>query len=141
MMGFYYCPSCAQVFFLPEAAYLCSRTHVVGVWKDGKKRKFVVSQRVETDRQPWAIPEVVEEKEVLNQDQVDSWLDECQNPSDSATDFTDYRRHFGGYQTFGGRHLTRAQVIDKFGDYVLRPAKENPEMKAPGDTTPVVANP
>ena len=68
-----YCPSCARVFFLPaEEACLCARNHVSTPWKDGKIRRYIIVERAETNRAPWVIPEVVEEREVPQQEQVES---------------------------------------------------------------------
>jgi hypothetical protein len=124
MMMFYYCPTCARVYYLPqEAAYLCAKNHVIATWSDGVKRKYVISDRAETDKPPWPIPDLVEEKEMTHQEWFESWLVSCPYPTDADTGMGDRRRHFG-FGTIGGKHLTRQQVVDKFGDYVLRAASE-----------------
>lgn len=118
-MKLFACPSCARVFYLPDGpGYLCGRVHPVSVWEDGKKRRFVISEKTEANRPPWPIPELVEEKELLNQDMTESWLAECEHPED--TDYGDMRRHFG-YGAFGARHLKREDVARKYRGYVLVP--------------------
>ena len=117
-MRLYYCLACARVYYLrEEAAYICSRNHVPAVWKDGRRHRYLISARADTDKPPWAVPPLVEEREVPQQDLVESWLDVCKFPSD--TEYGDYRRHFG-YNAFGGRHLTREDVVSKYREYVLR---------------------
>ena len=114
----FYCPSCTRVYCLPEdSSYICGRVHVPSVWTDGKRRRFVLSERTESNRPPWPIPPMAEEREVLEQELTESWLDACKNPDD--TDYGDYRKHFG-YGAFGGRHLARDQVVSKYAEYVLR---------------------
>ena len=117
-MKLYFCQSCARVYYLKEdSQYLCGRIHAASVWPDGKLRRFVISQRTETNRPPWPIPKVVEERELFNQDVIETWLDECQHPDDS--DYGDVIRHFG-YSAPGGRHLTTEQVLDRYKQFVLK---------------------
>jgi len=117
----YYCPTCTRVYYLSEYwDYLCGRAHVTSVWPDGKTRRFFISERTETNRPPWVIPKLVEERELLNQDVFESWLDTCKYPED--TDYRDLKRHFG-YGAPGGRHMTREQIIERFGQYVLKPVE------------------
>jgi len=66
----------------------------------------------------WKAEILVEERELLNEDATESWLSPCAHPQD--TDFGDLRRHFG-YGAPGGKHLTRDQVIKKYGQFVLKP--------------------
>ncbi len=117
----YFCPTCTRVYYLSEeAAYLCGRNHATAVWEDGRLRRFVISNRDETNKPPWPIPALSEEREILNQDFIESWIDACPNPED--TEFGDFRRHFG-YGAPGGRHLTRDQVLAKYSSFVLRPVE------------------
>jgi len=114
----YYCPTCTRVYYLSEYwEYLCGRIHVATVWPDGKHHRFFVSERAESNRPPWAIPKLVEERELLNQEVIETWLDTCKYPED--TDYGDVRRHYG-YGAPGGKHLTREQVVDRYGEYVLK---------------------
>jgi hypothetical protein len=115
----YACPSCTRVFYLSEGpGYLCGRVHPVSVWEDGKRRRFVISEKTEANRPPWPIPELAEERELLNQDMVESWLTACEHPEDE--DYMDTRRHFG-YGALGARHLSREEVTRKYQGYVLVP--------------------
>ena len=117
----YYCPACARVYCLKEESrYLCGRIHSASVWADGRTRKFFISERSEINRPPWEIPEVVEERELLNEDVTETWLGACEHPED--TNYGDVQRHFG-YGAPGGRHLTRSQVISKYGMFVLEPTE------------------
>ena len=97
--------------------YLCGRNHAPSIWPDGRVRRFNISEKEETNRPPWPIPELVEERELLTQELTESWLNECQNPEDE--DYGDVRRHFG-YGAPGGRHLTKEQVIAKYEGFVLK---------------------
>ncbi len=117
-MKLFFCPVCSRVYYLPEdRSYLCGRNHLRAVWSDGKTRRLIISERSDINRPPWPIPSIVEEKELLQQDLVEDWLEECKHPDDP--DFGDFRRHFG-YGTMGGRHLTTAEVVGKYSDYVLK---------------------
>jgi hypothetical protein len=119
----YACPSCTRVFYLPEGpGYLCGRVHPVSVWQDGKKRRFVISEKTEANRPPWPIPDLAEEKELLNQDMIESWLTACEHPEDG--DYGDTRRHYGG-GAFGARHLKRDELIGKYRGYVLIPVESS----------------
>ena len=118
-MKLYFCPTCSRVFYLQDNSYyLCGRNHVPSIWADGKRRRFIISERSESNRPPWPIPPVVEEREMLEQDFMECWLVECKYPED--TDYGDYKKHFG-YGAFGGRHLTREEVMSKYSAYVLQP--------------------
>ena len=117
-MKLYYCPSCSRVYYLTEdSQYLCGRVHTASIWPDGKLRRFIISERTEVNRPPWPIPRVVEERELLNQEVTETWLGACENPEDK--DFGDVRRHFG-YGAPGGRHLTQEQVVQRYGQFVLK---------------------
>ncbi len=119
VLKLYFCPTCTRVYYLSEeATYLCGRNHATAVWDDGKLRRFVISNRDETNKPPWPIPELAEEREILNQEFTESWIEACPHPED--TDFGDVRRHFG-YGAPGGRHLTREQVQAKYAPFVLGP--------------------
>ena len=83
-------------------------------------RRFVISQKTESDRPPWPIPAVVEEREILTQELTESWVDSCPYPEDA--DYGDVRRHFG-YGAPGGRHLTKEQVLAKYAAFVLKPVE------------------
>ncbi len=121
-MKLHYCPSCARVYFLSEdSVYLCGRNHAPEVWADGRVRRFIISERTERNQPPWAIPALAEERELLQQEVTETWLDECKNPDD--TDFGDVRRHFG-YGAPGGRHLRRDEVLQKYDRFVLRIVEE-----------------
>jgi hypothetical protein len=116
-MKLFYCPTCTRVYYLKEdASYICGRNHVTAIWSDGKRRRFVISERSETNRPPWQIPALSEEKEMYREDLVENWIEPCKHPEDP--DFTDMGRHFG-YGTFGGRHLTTSEVVEKYSPYVL----------------------
>lgn len=120
-MKLFYCPTCARVYFLTEGpSYLCGRTHVPSVWADGRMRRFNISEKTDTNRPPWPLPLMVEERELLRQELTETWLDECKYPDD--IEFGNYRRHFG-YGAPGGRHLTWMQVLEKYTKYVLKPAE------------------
>lgn len=90
------------------------------MWADGKVRRFVISNKTDTNKPPWPIPTLVEEREILYQDLTETWVDLCPNPDD--TDFGDVRRHFG-YGAPGGRHLTRDEVLEKYTQFVLKPVE------------------
>lgn len=120
-MGLYYCPSCSRVYFLPPgSSYLCGRNHAATVWSDGRKRRFVISDMSETNRPPWPVPQMVEERELFRQELSEVWVTECKYPDD--TDLNNTRRHFG-YNAPGGKHLTRDEVFEKYSDYLLQPAE------------------
>ncbi len=120
-MKLFYCPSCARVYFLPDdVEYLCGRTHAPSIWEDGRNRRFVISQKEDTNKPPWPIPDVIEERELLTDEYVESWVDACPHPEDS--DYGDVRRHFG-YGAPGGRHLSKEQVVGKYGKFVLKPVE------------------
>ena len=109
------------MYYLPEEAhYLCGRAHVVAIWPDGRKRRFFISERIETNRPPWPIPNLVEERELLNEDITETWLTACKHPEDF--DLTDVKRHFG-YGAPGLRHLSYAQVVAKYSPFVLELAQ------------------
>ena len=117
----YFCPSCSRVYCLAEGPdYLCGRNHAPAIWPDGRVRRFNISEKEETNKPPWQIPGLVEERELLTQELTESWLGECPNPDDE--DYRDVRRHFG-YGAPGGRHLTKGQVLEKYGPYVLKPVE------------------
>jgi hypothetical protein len=117
----YFCPACARVYYLSEESrYLCGRVHAASVWPDGRMRRFFIAERTETNRPPWPIPELVEERELLNEDVTETWLGPCEHPED--TNYGDVRRHFG-YGAPGGKHLRIAQVVDKYSQFVLKPAE------------------
>jgi len=116
----YYCPSCARVYYLSEYfEYICGRIHVASVWPDGKLRKCIISEKTPTDRPPWPIPRLTEERELLNQEVIEMYLAACENPDDE--NLGDIRRHFG-YGAPGGKHLTRDQVVSRYEQFVLLPA-------------------
>jgi hypothetical protein len=118
MLRLLYCPSCSRVFFLPdENQYLCGRNHAPSVWPDGKRRRFVISERAETNQPPWVIPPKIEERELIREDLVEMWLDTCKHPEDK--DYGDTRRHFG-FSAPGGRHLTREETIAKYAEFTLK---------------------
>jgi hypothetical protein len=86
-------------------------------------RRFFISERTEVNRPPWAIPDLVEERELLNQDVTETWLDACKHPEDE--DYKDVRRHFG-YGAPGGKHVTREQIVERYGQFVLKPVEIEP---------------
>ena len=77
----------------------------------------------ETNKPPWPIPQMVEERELFRQELMEVWVVECKYPDD--TDLRNTRRHFG-YNAPGGKHLTRGEVLTKYSDYVLQPAETEP---------------
>ncbi len=114
----YFCPACSRVYYLEEGPdYLCGRNHAPSIGADGRARRFNISHKEETNRPPWIIPPVVEERELLTEELTESWLDACPNPDDQ--DFGDVRRHFG-YGAPGGRHLTTNEVLVKYGQFILK---------------------
>ena len=116
-MRLYYCPACARVYYLPkDQKYLCGRKHEASIWPDGRKRRFVIAEKSDTNRPPWPIPAVVEERELFNEDVTETWIDACPHPEDK--DYGDMRRHFG-YGAPGATHLTTDQVISKYSQFVL----------------------
>lgn len=120
-MKLYFCPSCARVFYLSEESrYLCGRIHAASIWPDGRKRRFFISEKADTNRPPWAVPALVEERELWNEDVSETWLDACKHPEDR--DFGDVRRHFG-YGAPGAKHLTADQVMTKYRQFVLSPVQ------------------
>ncbi|HUH82772.1 MAG TPA: hypothetical protein VLX33_02705 [Nitrososphaerales archaeon] len=120
-MKLYYCPSCFRVYYLPkEYTYLCGRNHAPYIGSDGKVRHLAISNKTETNRPPWPIPMLSEERDLYTETTIESWLDDCPNPED--TDMSDVRRHFG-YGAPGGRHLTREQVAEKYPRFVLMPVQ------------------
>jgi hypothetical protein len=122
-MKLYYCPACARVYFLTEGSfYLCGRNHAPSVWPDGKMRRFYISEKSETNRPPWPVPTMAEERELSRQELSETWLDECKYPDDR--DYGNYRRHFG-YGAPGARHLTKENVLEKYSKYVLNPAESD----------------
>ncbi len=117
----YFCPACARVYFVEEGReYLCGRNHAPSIWPDGRVRRFNIEEKGETNKPPWAIPRVVEERELLTQELTESWIDECKNPDDE--DYGDVRRHFG-YGAPGARHLSREEVMRKYAQFVLKPVE------------------
>lgn len=120
-MKLHFCPACSRVYYLSEdTPYLCGKNHAATAWPDGKVRKFVISEKTETNKPPWPVPAVAEEREMLTQEFTEAWLDECPNPEDE--DYGDVRRHFG-YGAPGGRHLTREEVLEKYALFVLKPVE------------------
>lgn len=129
-MRFYYCPSCSRVYYLPkDVEYLCGRNHAPAIWADGKVRRFVISDKTDTNKPPWPIPTVVEERELLTQELTETWIAPCEHPEDQ--DYGDVRRHFG-YGAPGGKHLTKEQVIEKYSSFVLKPTDQAMAPAAPG---------
>ena len=128
-MRLYYCPTCSRVFYLPkEFTYLCGRFHAASIGTDGRLRRLVISNKTETNKPPWPIPMVAEERELYTESEVESWLDDCPNPED--TDYGDVSRHFG-YGAPGGRHLTREQIVEKYRRIVLVPVDTWPVLYPP----------
>ncbi len=121
-MKLFFCPACSRVYYLDEGAdYLCGRNHAPSIGSDGRARRFVISKREETNKPPWAIPSVVEERELLTQELIELWIDVCEHPEDE--DYGDVRRHFG-FGAPGGRHLTKEGVVQKYAQFVLKPVQE-----------------
>ena len=120
-MRLFYCPSCARVYYLSDYyEYLCGRAHATAVWPDGRLRRFFISEKTEMNRPPWAVPNVAEERELMNGDVIETWLDVCKYPEDQ--NYGDVRRHFG-YGAPGGKHLTKDQVLDRYAQFVLKPVE------------------
>ena len=118
-MRLFFCPTCRRVYFLDEGeSYLCGRNHAPSPSSDGRLRRFNISEKSEVNRPPWAVPQVVEERELLTQDLTEAWIDRCPYPEDEG--YGDVRRHFG-YGAPGGRHLTKEQVLAKYSEFVLLP--------------------
>jgi len=121
----FYCPACARVYYLSDYyEYLCGRVHATSVWPDGKLRHFYISQRTEINQPPWAIPSVVEERELRDQEVLETHLNPCKYPEDE--NYGDVRRHFG-YGAPGGKHLTKEQVVEKYGQFVLKSVEVSQE--------------
>ena len=120
-MKLFYCLDCKRVYYLDEGTkYLCGRNHAPAVWTDGVKRRFIISERSESNRPPWPIPLVVEERQLIQPDFAECWIDECKHPEDK--EYGDFGRHFG-YGAPGGRHLGRDEVLSRYGSYVLQPVE------------------
>ena len=114
----FYCPACSRVYYLSDYyEYVCGRVHTTSVWPDGKLRRFFIAQRTEINQPPWAIPSVVEERELRDQDVIETHLTACKYPEDE--NYGDVRRHFG-YGAPGGKHLTKEQVVEKYGQFILK---------------------
>jgi len=126
----YYCPACSRVYYLPkEFTYLCGRNHAPSIGSDGRLRRLVISNKTETNKPPWPIPLMAEERELYTEEVIESYLDDCPNPEDK--DYGDVRRHFGGYGAPGGRHLTREQVMEKYTRILLIPVETWPGWYPP----------
>jgi len=111
------CPTCGERYNLPGAGYyLCTKDHPITLLPNGHRRRLVVTERSEPGRLPWTIPEVVEEKEVLQDDLIETQLYTCRHPDNRTWMYGDLTKHL-----FGARHLTREEVLAKYADYVLRP--------------------
>jgi len=120
----FFCPACTRVFYLSDYyEYLCGNVHPTSIWPDGRTRRFFISEKTEVNRPPWAIPNLVEERELLNDEVIETWLDACKHPEDK--DYGDARRHFG-YGAPGRRHLTREQVVERYGQFILKPVETSP---------------
>jgi len=119
LLKLYYCPACSRVYYLSEYwEYLCGRVHATSVWPDGRMRRFFISERTEANRPPWAIPNLAEERELLSEDVIETYLAPCKFPEDK--DYHDVRRHFG-YGAPGGKHLTKEQIVERYGQFLLKP--------------------
>ena len=109
------CPTCHQRYNLLEAgAYLCARDHIAKVSPNGQRRRLLVPKRSGPERFPWAIPDVVEEKEAVRDELIITRLYACRHPENQTYD--DLTKH-----RFGAKHLTREEVLTKYADYVLLP--------------------
>jgi len=114
------CPSCHQRYNLLEpGSYLCARDHIAKVLPNGQRRRLVVPRRLGPERLPWAIPDVVEEREAVREDLVTTRLYACRHPENQAYD--DLTQH-----RYGAKHLTRVEVLTKYADYVLLPLGAQP---------------
>ena len=123
-MRLYYCPACSRVYYLPkEFTYLCGRNHAPSLGSDRRLHRLVISNKTETNKPPWVIPMMAEERELHTEEVIESYLDDCPNPEDK--DYGDVRRHFG-YGAPGGRHLTREQVMEKYTKILLVPVETWP---------------
>ena len=113
----FFCPTCRERYYLLEAgSFLCTKDHVATVLPNGKRRRLVVMERSEPERLPWAVPDVVEEKEALQDDLIESQLYTCRYPDNRTWMYGDLTKHL-----FGAKHLTREEVLAKYADYVLQP--------------------
>jgi len=111
------CPTCRKRYYLPEAgSYLCTKDHIAKVLPNGRRRRLVVMERVEPERLPWAIPDLVEEKEAFQDNLMETQLYTCRHPEDRTWMYGDLTKHL-----FGAKHLTREEVLTNHADYVLRP--------------------
>ena len=120
-MRVYYSPARRRGYYNTDyLGYLCGRVHATSGGPDGKVHRFFISESAETDGHPWAIPILVEERELLNQEVMENWLDSCKHPEDQ--DLRDASRHFG-YRAPGGKHLTRDQVVERYREFGLKPVE------------------
>ena len=111
------CPTCRERYYLSGAgSYLCTKDHVSTVLPNGRRRHLVVMERSEPERVPWAIPDVVEEKEAIQGDLIEAQLYTCSHPDNRTWMYGDLTKHL-----FGANHLTREEVLTKYAEYVLRP--------------------
>ena len=111
------CPTCRERYYLPRAgSYLCTKEHIAAVLPNGRRRHLVVMERSEPERLPYAIPDVVEEKETFQDDLIEAQLYTCRHPDNRTWMYGDLTKHL-----FGANHLTRQDVLEKYADYVLQP--------------------
>jgi len=113
-----YCPTCSRVYALDGAqVYLCSKDHKASTLGDGRLHRLKLTERIDSERSPWLIPEFVEEVELQGEGYLDNWIEGCRFPEDDSKN--DVARH-GNATRIGGRHLDRSQVISKFSRFVLQ---------------------
>ena len=117
-MDLFYCPTCSRVYALvSDQTYLCSRQHLPSALADGRRHRLTVTEKIESDRSPWSIPEFTEEVELQQEGFIENWVESCKYPQDENKD--DMTRHEAANR-IGGRHLGREQVVSKFKPFVLQ---------------------
>ena len=117
MPELFYCPTCSRVYALDATqAYLCSHDHKEIIFNDGRKHRLSLTERIDSDKSPWPVPDFVEEVELQGEGRLDNWVEGCKYPEDEPK--TDIIRHDTANR-IGGRHLSREQMISKFKQFVL----------------------
>jgi hypothetical protein len=116
-LDLFYCPTCSRVYALDGGqTYLCSRQHKPSTLEDGRRHHLTLTEKAESDRSPWSIPDFVEEVELQQEGYIDNWIETCKFPEDEPKN--NMTRHDPANR-IGGRYLMREQVVSKFKPFVL----------------------
>lgn len=117
MPELFYCPTCSRVYALDATqTYLCSHDHKEITFNDGRKHRLSLTERIDSDKSPWPVPNFVEEVELQGEGHLDNWVESCKYPEDEPKN--DMTRHDSANR-IGGHHLSREQVTSKFKQFVL----------------------